>query len=155
MSAQAASLCWEDLNIIRLDPPMNVKPLLLAPPGIGATPTFLRAASLHVSSSARLADCRTQGPPMKTARRPPLNWSSTCWPSRSSIDLSHSPAPTRSVANLTPWTACGELMVDVLLSLLSSAPPASHTHGIRLWTRSCAFLPAPPNGAIGLPSIWE
>src|SRR4051812_1742238 len=136
MSSHAASLCWELLNIIRLDPPMNVNPLLSDPPGIGATPTFLRAAALQVSSSARLEDCRTHGPPMNTASRPPLNWSSTCWPSRSSIDLSHRPAPTRSVANLTPWTACGELMVDFLLSLLSSAPPESHTHGIRLWTRS-------------------
>src|SRR3954454_11181489 len=153
MSSHAASLCCEDLNTIRLDPPMNVKPLLLAPPGIGATPTFLRAASLHVSSSARLDDCRTHGPPMKTARRPPLNWSSTCWPSRSSIDLSHRPSPTRSVANLTPWTACGELIVDVLLSSLSSAPPESHTHGMRLCTRSYAFLPGPPNGEMGLPPI--
>ena len=66
--------------------------------------------------------------------------------------LSHRPSETRSVANFTPCTAWGLSIVDFLLSELSSAPPASHTQGIRLCTRSNAFLPGPANGAIGLPS---
>ena len=44
-------------------------------------------------------------------------------------------------------------MVDLLASSLSSAPPLSHTNGITWWTRSNAFLPGMPNGAIGLPPI--
>ena len=53
----------------------------------------------------------------------------------------------------TPCSACGLSIVDFLSSEDSSAPPASHTNGITWWTRSNAFLPGEPNGAIGLPSI--
>ena len=53
----------------------------------------------------------------------------------------------------TPCSACGLSIVDFFSSEDSSAPPASHTNGITWWTRSNAFLPGEPNGAIGLPSI--
>src|SRR3954469_12558758 len=88
MSAQASLGCFVFLNIMRFEPPTNVKPLPDGPDGIGATPPFARADGTQVSSSVRLTEPRTQGPPIHTARRPPLNWFSTCVPSRSSIDLS-------------------------------------------------------------------
>ena len=88
MSAQAASLFLDDLNIMRFEPPTNVKPSPTGPDGIGAMPTFLRATGVQFSSSARLTEPSTHGPPIQTARRPPLNWFSTCVPSRSSWLLS-------------------------------------------------------------------
>src|SRR3954451_12584061 len=88
MSAHASLGCFVFLNIMRFEPPTNVKPLPDGPDGIGATPTLLRAGGTQVSSSVGFTEPRTQGPPMHTARGPPLNWFSTCVPSRSSIDLS-------------------------------------------------------------------
>jgi hypothetical protein len=90
----------------------------------------LRAAGTQLVSSVRCADGSTHGPPIQTAILPPLNWFSTCVPSRSSWLLSASPSFTRFAKNSTPSTACGELIVDFELSSLSSAPPASHTNGI-------------------------
>jgi len=88
MSAHASLGCLVDLSIMRFEPPTNVKPFPDGPAGIGATPTFLRASETQVVSSVRPTEPRTHGPPIHTARRPPLNWFSTCVPSRSSMLLS-------------------------------------------------------------------
>ena len=88
MSAQASFGCFVDLNIMRFEPPTNVKPLPDGPAGIGATPTLSRAALTQFVSSVRPTEPSTHGPPIQTARRPPLNWFSTCVPSRSSMLLS-------------------------------------------------------------------
>ena len=53
MSAQASFWFLEDLNIIRSEPPTNVNALPAGPVGIGATPTFLRAAGTQFLSSVR------------------------------------------------------------------------------------------------------
>src|SRR5690242_9425681 len=135
-SCQAASWCLELLKTIRSEPPRNVNALPTGPEGSGATPTFLRAAADQVSSSLRGTVASTHGPPIQTASLPPLNWFSTCVPSHSSIDLSKSPEVIRLPMNSTPCWDSGELMVDLLASAESSAPPASHTNGITLWTRS-------------------
>src|ERR671917_465275 len=147
MSSQASFLCSEDLNIIRFEPPTNVYASPVGPFGIGATPTFLRAAGAQFLSSERFTEPSTHGPPIQTASLPPLNWFSTCVPSRSSSDAEYSPSLIRSPRNVTPCLASGLLMVDFLLSSDSSAPPASHTNGITWWTRSNAFLPGEPNGS--------
>src|SRR3954465_8899365 len=135
MSAHASLGCLLFLNIMRFEPPTNVKPFPVGPAGIGATPPLLRAAGPQVVSSLRATEPRTHGPPIHTARRPPLNWFSTCVPSRSSWLLSYSPDESRSATNLTPCSAWGDAIVDFLSSAESSAPPASHTNGITWWTR--------------------
>src|SRR3954453_2380816 len=140
-SCQAASWCLELLNTIRSEPPRNVNALPTGPAGSGATPTLLRAAFDHVSSSLRPTVASTHGPPIQTASLPPLNWFSTCVPSRSSWLVSNVPSWMSCVMNFTPSTACGELIVDVLLSDDSLEPPAAHTNGMTSWTRSNALLP--------------
>src|SRR4051794_9116760 len=151
MSAQASFLFFEDLYIIRFEPPTNVNALPAAPVGIAATPTLSRAALTQFLSSVRVIVDSTHGPPIHTASRPPLNWFSTCVPSRSSMLLSNRPFLTRLATKSTPCSACVLLIVDFDASSDSSAPPLSHTNGITWWTRSNAFLPGMPNGEIGLP----
>src|SRR6266540_2990176 len=53
MSAQASFLFFEDLYIMRFEPPTNVNALPAGPEGIAATPTFLRAAGTQFLSSVR------------------------------------------------------------------------------------------------------
>src|SRR5947208_633055 len=81
MTAQAASLFLAVLYIIRLEPPTKANALPLGPFGSGATPRFLRAASDHFGSSERAEEASTHGPPIQAASWPPLNMSSTPWPS--------------------------------------------------------------------------
>src|SRR5919108_178156 len=104
-------------------PPKRVWAPRFAPAGIGAMPTFLRAAGTQFVSSLRPADWSVHGPPIHTAILPPLNWVSTCVPSRSSWLGSYRPSLIRSAMNSTPWAACGVLIVDCVASSLSSAPP--------------------------------
>jgi hypothetical protein len=152
-SCQAAAWCLEPLKTMRSEPPRNVKALPVGPAGSGATPTLARAAFDHVSSSVRLTEPRTHGPPIQTPSLPPLNWFSTCVPSRSSIALSNVPSWMSWVMKRTPCSAWGELIVEVLLSGESSEPPAAPTKGMTSWTRSNALPPGWPKGAIGLPPI--
>src|SRR3954464_4858834 len=111
MSAHASLGCLVFLNIMRFEPPTNVKPLPDGPAGIGATPTFARAEGTQLVSSLGATEPSTHGPPIHTARRPPLNWFSTCVPSRSSWLLSKSQLVIRSAMNSTPCWAWAELMV--------------------------------------------
>src|SRR5215216_6201834 len=114
MTSHASFLCCEDLNIIRFEPPTNVYASPFGPAGIGASATFLRAAGTQFVSSLRSADGSTHGPPIHTAILPPLNWFSTCVPSRSSWLGSARPSLTRPANHSTPWTASGELIADLL-----------------------------------------
>src|SRR4051794_38161549 len=95
MTAQDASLFLEFLYIIRLEPPTKANDLPLGPFGSGAMPTFLRAASVHLGSSARVVEPSTHGPPIQTASWPPLNMSSTPWPSFSRAEVSNTPSRIR------------------------------------------------------------
>ena len=102
MSSQASFLFSELSNIIRFEPPTNVNASPLGPAGIGATPTFLRAAGTQLVSSSRGIEPSTHGPPIQTAILPPLNWFSTCVPSRSSWLGSARPSLTRSAKKSRP-----------------------------------------------------
>src|SRR4051794_16591046 len=95
MTAQDASLFLVFLYIIRFDPPTKANDLPLGPFGSGAMPTFLRAGSLQILSSARPAEASTHGPPIQTASWPPLNMSSTPWPSFSRAEVSNTPSRIR------------------------------------------------------------
>src|SRR3954452_10475171 len=83
MSAHASLGGLVILHIMRFEPPTNVKPLPDGPAGIGGPPAFARAEGTQLVSALRATRRTTQGPPIHTARRPPLNWFSTCVPSRS------------------------------------------------------------------------
>src|SRR4029450_7014541 len=123
MSAQASFLFFEDLNIMRFEPPTKVNASPTGPVGIAATPTFSRAALTQFLSSVRVMVDSTHGPPIHTASRPPLNWFSTCVPSRSSMLLSNRPFLTRLATKSTPCSDSGLLLVVLLEWSLVSAPP--------------------------------
>ena len=92
MSAQASFWFLEDLNIIRFEPPTNVNALPAGPVGIGGHADVLaRRRDPVLVVGARDVEPSTHGPPIQTASRPPLNWFSTCVPSRSSMLLSNRP----------------------------------------------------------------
>src|ERR671924_620595 len=114
MTSQASFLCLEDLNIIRSEPPTNVYASPFGPAGIGASATFLRAAGTQLVSSLRCAEGSTHGPPIHTAILPPLNWFSTCVPSRSSWLLSARPSLTSCAKNSTPDAGFGEDVLAVV-----------------------------------------
>src|SRR3954464_7242330 len=95
MTSHAAALFFDVLYIMRFEPPTKAYALPDGPFGSGATPTFARAAGLHVLSSERCAAASTHGPPIHSASWPPLNMFSTPWPSFSSADVSKTPSRIR------------------------------------------------------------